>query len=57
MITFMVTVITSVWVDKGLLVAKITFVAAEIPFNVAVITSLVTKITFVVAEKTFCDHC
>ena len=52
----MVTVIIFVWVDKGLLVAKITFVAAEIPFKVAVITSLVTKITFAVAEIAFCDH-
>ena len=40
-------------VDKGLLVAKITFEVAEITCKVAVITSLVAKITFVVAEITF----
>ena len=34
-------------------VAKITFVVAEIAFEVAVITSSVYKITFVVAEITF----
>ena len=39
-------------VDKGLLVAKMTFVEAEITFKVAVITSSLAKITFVVAEIT-----
>ena len=39
-------------VDKGLLVAKITFEVAEVTFKVAVITSSVAKITFVVAEIT-----
>ena len=40
-------------VDTSLLVAKITFVEANITFEVAVITSSVVKITFLVAEITF----
>ena len=39
--------------DTSLLVAKITFVVAEIIFKVHVITSLLAKIYFVVAEITF----
>ena len=36
--------------DRGLSVAKITFVVAEITLKVAVITFSVDKITFVVAK-------
>ena len=39
--------------DTSLLVAKITFVVAEITIKVAMITSSVTKITCVVTEITF----
>ena len=39
--------------DTSLLVAKITFVEANITFKVVVITSSVVKITFLVAEITF----
>ena len=39
--------------DTSLLVAKITFVVAEIIFKVAVITSSVAMIIFVAAEMTF----